>query len=929
MVETSDSSPSQWRGPVRGDYLSALSPMRVQRQHPSLLRPTSTFTVSRRRVKGLAPSLRHSRGLTPPGRISVRVATPRQRDPELAATSDVAEDELPPQPLTPTPTQDSVFAPTQESVQPAPAATRLSLPRLTRRTARRVPLPRRPTGQAPSQAARKPSNETRSTPDPADASQSAPRDDVLAAITGTESGRTLTQRTRPMGHPQASPAQESRSNAARKEHLPSDQQAKPAPTTDSASAPTAPSPLLRRPNSTRIRGSEPTRSPTPPAPSSPVSDHTAQPASDAETAPASDAEVGSRPDATTIASNQSAGTDAPITRPEPAALLPTPIPIDDSAAAPSAQQIQKSDTAQAPRANPPNPSTAPGAPPSPPSAGASNLRASESAPESHDPPHPLPLEPQRTGSSQAPETNSTLPQPTSDPPPHHPTNDATTSPSAMSHPRASGASPTSTDSDPSRAAARASATNESQEASLTASSAPVLADAPLKRRTHSGEQQPDASQGNESQTTTTSDGQPARSDESTSARTASSTSAPTPTYPILDDQSRGLPHSEATQTVQLPAATSSGGGASDTQPHRTPLPAVSSLPDPPVSADASDHQTIAVPSDIRAAVTSVTGIAPVTTAIVRGDVVAKAAQALLADGFTHGGRVHLPGTAPLTSDRQRRLLAHELTHVVQQGRGRHLPTEDSPHGQRLEQAALAAETLVTTSANTSDSGLPAGLETKASIRPPLRQFSQATTSHRTSGNTPGQTPPVRPPVPGRRVDYSQGQSLIHISTTPPTRQPTALTSKSKGSVTDGPQSQLPGAHKSPSTHPPKPSYGSQPVALPVITHNAATTNATPILSPPAAGDSASQIQRRKTQAPGTSAAPHNPSAPPPLAAVQPDQPVESTSARDRALRDRDESNLDVDWLERHAAALYPIIRRYLRNDLLRDRERRGRLVRED
>jgi len=282
--------------------------------------------------------------------------------------------------------------------------------------------------------------------------------------------------------------------------------------------------------------------------------------------------------------------------------------------------------------------------------------------------------------------------------------------------------------------------------------------------------------------------------------------------------------------------------------------------------------------------------------------------------------VHLPGTAPLTSDRQRRLLAHELTHVVQQRRGRDLPTEDSPHGQRLEQAAIDAETLLAASANTS-------------TRTPLGQSAQVPTPHGTRGSTPAQTPPLRPPVPGTRVEYSQGQSLIRVATTPRTKQPTGqpndLTSQARGSATTGQQSRPPSPHIGPNTHPQKPSTGSQSVALPVITQNAPTTNATSMVGPPAVGDSPSAIQRRKTQAPGTSTPPHNPPSSPPFATARPNEPVESTSARSRAARDRDEPNLDIDWLERHAAALYPIIRRHLRNDLLRDRERRGRLVRED
>ena len=41
-----------------------------------------------------------------------------------------------------------------------------------------------------------------------------------------------------------------------------------------------------------------------------------------------------------------------------------------------------------------------------------------------------------------------------------------------------------------------------------------------------------------------------------------------------------------------------------------------------------------------------------------------------------------------------------------------------------------------------------------------------------------------------------------------------------------------------------------------------------------------------------------------------------------------DTSVDRVWLERHARALYPFLREQLRGEFLRDRERRGRLVRE-
>jgi hypothetical protein len=77
----------------------------------------------------------------------------------------------------------------------------------------------------------------------------------------------------------------------------------------------------------------------------------------------------------------------------------------------------------------------------------------------------------------------------------------------------------------------------------------------------------------------------------------------------------------------------------------------------------------------------------------RGPAAAELAGALDARAFTHGGEVFLPSShGPLESGPARSLLAHELTHVVQQRRlGAGLPHESTPHGQALEAEAVAAE----------------------------------------------------------------------------------------------------------------------------------------------------------------------------------------------------------------------------------------------
>ena len=77
----------------------------------------------------------------------------------------------------------------------------------------------------------------------------------------------------------------------------------------------------------------------------------------------------------------------------------------------------------------------------------------------------------------------------------------------------------------------------------------------------------------------------------------------------------------------------------------------------------------------------------------RGDDADRLAAAANARGATRGGEVFIPASeGSLESDRARGLLAHELTHVIQQRRlGTAVPLEHSPAGRRLEAEAVMTE----------------------------------------------------------------------------------------------------------------------------------------------------------------------------------------------------------------------------------------------
>ncbi|MFE5539465.1 DUF4157 domain-containing protein [Streptomyces sp. NPDC056519] len=108
-------------------------------------------------------------------------------------------------------------------------------------------------------------------------------------------------------------------------------------------------------------------------------------------------------------------------------------------------------------------------------------------------------------------------------------------------------------------------------------------------------------------------------------------------------------------------------------------------PKPPASA--------VVPRDLAAAFARLYGVDVSAVPVHRGKAASERAARLSARAFTEGGAVFLPEEAgSLESGRGRGLLAHELTHAVQQDRhGAALPAEDTAAGLGMEIEALIAE----------------------------------------------------------------------------------------------------------------------------------------------------------------------------------------------------------------------------------------------
>jgi len=294
-----------------------------------------------------------------------------------------------------------------------------------------------------------------------------------------------------------------------------------------------------------------------------------------------------------------------------------------------------------------------------------------------------------------------------------------------------------------------------------------------------------------------------------------------------------------------------------------------------------------VSSDVRAAVSAVAGVSPTSVTLHRGAAVDKRAQALNADAFTHEGAIHIPGTSPLISDKSRKILAHELTHFVQQQQyGKTLPAEHTPLGRQLEASALHAETLVSSSP-----AKPAAAVTSTVSMTPARRESPTTVSGAMGSKeialAPGQNQPDEVELSPRRLTTMAASSTVGSTIA---NQPT-WAGRSYSGETYGNQG---------SARP----FGAAPIA--------------PAGQPPAS----EQVQRRSraqsTQqssgaAQSPSVEPRAEASPRSETAIAP-QPANFTS--------------DARWLEQHANALYPLIRNMLRADLLKDRERRSKLMRE-
>lgn len=117
-----------------------------------------------------------------------------------------------------------------------------------------------------------------------------------------------------------------------------------------------------------------------------------------------------------------------------------------------------------------------------------------------------------------------------------------------------------------------------------------------------------------------------------------------------------------------------------------------SRPQTPKVATPSRGRVIQVPDEVRRAVASSAGSAPDTVTVHEGEHADEQAREVNAHAFTRDGEVFLASDASLDTPRGQALLAHELTHVVQQkGGAERMPAEGTRDASAHEAAAERAE----------------------------------------------------------------------------------------------------------------------------------------------------------------------------------------------------------------------------------------------
>jgi len=928
MRMADETSPNKgWKGPYRGDFLS-LAPLRPLLSRMAInVEPAETYTVTRRPTGVAQQGLAHGRFTNFSGIIRTgRAASAPRPQPPVTGQGGI--------PIPENPWAGGDDAP--ESELPTTSAPALPQRTPTPRPASRGVRPQVPRGAAP----RRPATpaDRRTAPRPTVTTPSTPPDLATpAAVTITPDGQVLTNRLRMRG-----PKPPTQTENAPEPQAPRAAVPDPTPPTPTPS-PTPPP--QRRGLSTRHRGqppaiadsgpasprsSTPTGVPeassrTPSTRSRSVSDTQATntlPASDSSTpqgvaqaSPSLTPAIAPRPSALKLASTPTGGQppEIPVVTPVRSAASPTSSQVRPASGAavvtpeqPANRQTPTSTTStsttDSPRSQPiaqatPSASAAPvvqrratgtPAPPELPVVTATPAQplavptvAAQVTPVESTRTESAPVDTARESATSV--SAESAPVPVAGTPP-------ATQRRPQSGPAGTGDLPTITPQVTPVASTRTESapvdTARESATSVSAESAPVpVAGTPpaTQRRPQSGP----AGTGDLPTIT------PAKS--TTRGTTGSRIPIVTPTPGVL-----------AAQSTPGRSAIAAGAQATDL-PRVTGAPAVPvtqrratgsvATPDTHAVTEGVTEESVRVPRDVQEAVAAVTGQRPQEVTVRRGPEVNRTAAQIAADSYATEGVVHLPGTAPLTTDQSRRLLAHELTHVVQQRFGTAPTHEASSAGRDAEHQAMRAESSLS-------SGSTLGLSSRSALPAPR----VADTNHS------GDAPAGRPAVQRSSLPVSPGRAAL-------------LPRVSANAALPGPRTARANASSAPVSSATE--EASAPVApvRPIVPPTIATQPA-----PPSAPASPAQPVQRRASQQGPPPVPRPPlqnNADAGFAGRQGGSKAEAPTSSANAPSAPTDTATDDVWLQRHAQALYPHIRFMLRNEFLLDRERRGRLMRDD
>jgi hypothetical protein len=339
-------------------------------------------------------------------------------------------------------------------------------------------------------------------------------------------------------------------------------------------------------------------------------------------------------------------------------------------------------------------------------------------------------------------------------------------------------------------------------------------------------------------------------------------------------------------------------------------------------------RNVEVPPEVRRAVAAATGRAPDSVLVHQGDQVHAEADALNAEAFTRDGEIHLARDADLSTPRGQALLAHELTHVVQQrGGSERMPDEATHAGQQHEELAQKVERAVAQAPEptpqaplehagggeaqgSTPANVPQGVQRRGREVGAFGSINRDADDDDNDDNSligaPPQPEPAIAHASALQPSVLEQVELVHAGQAPPVREESeagpGLGARAKSTFERMMLS--PAAPKAKSRR-----QGSSGSALAPITHTDAGSG----------GSSSGGGE------PGTTG----------------EQPRPEPGAKDKALdyfsrmmlapaapKPDDEPDERRANLERQADSLYPFLRSRLRAELVRDRERRGRLARD-